>query len=167
MQVRKDTAKLGHVRQLLYDYLRAGKAWRAPRTEETVETNSSNVVPMDVEALHREGGKSKTSKGKGKLKGDRNKNDAKGKGKQTGKKNRHFDGYCNQCGEYGHMKADCAGRGAFFQWHVQQVRSTCSPESGLSCENDGAPCVGISDRAVRGASLNRIFGVALCTGTPR
>ena len=39
--------------------LRAGKAWRAPRTEETVETNSSNVVPMDVDALHREGGKGK------------------------------------------------------------------------------------------------------------
>ena len=90
VQVREDTAKLGHVRQLLYDYLRAGKASRAPRTEETVETNSSNVVPMDVEALHCEGGKSKT--GKGKLKGDRNKNDAKGKGKQSGKKNRHFDG---------------------------------------------------------------------------
>ena len=105
VQVRKDTAKLGHVRQLLYDYLRVGKAWSAPRTEETVETNSSNVVPKDVEALHREGGKGKTGKGKGKLKGDR-KNDAKGKGKQSGKKNRHFHGYCNQCGECGHMKAD-------------------------------------------------------------
>ena len=34
VQVREDTAKLSHVRQLLYDYLRAGKAWKAPRTEE-------------------------------------------------------------------------------------------------------------------------------------
>ena len=35
--VGEDTAKLGHVRQLLCDYLRAGKAWKAPRTDETVE----------------------------------------------------------------------------------------------------------------------------------
>ena len=56
VQVREETAKLGHVRHLLYDNLRAGKAWKAPRTEETAETNPSNVVPMDVDALHREGG---------------------------------------------------------------------------------------------------------------
>ena len=29
-------------------------------------------------------------------------------------KSRHFDGYCNQCGEYGHKKPDCAGKGEFF-----------------------------------------------------
>ena len=35
----------------IYDHLRAGKAWKAPRTEETAETNSSNLVPMDVDAV--------------------------------------------------------------------------------------------------------------------
>ena len=30
VQVREETAKLSHVRQFLYDYLRAGKAWNAP-----------------------------------------------------------------------------------------------------------------------------------------
>ena len=75
MQVREDTARLSHVRQLLYDYLRAGKAWKAPRTEETAETNSPNAVPMDVEVA-----KGKKGKGKGKFKGDRNKHDGKGKG---------------------------------------------------------------------------------------
>ena len=99
VQVRKDTATLSHVRQLLYEYLRAGKAWKAPRTEETAETNSPKVVPMDVDALHREGGKGKKGKGEGKFKGDRNKHDAKSKGKQPVKQ-RHFDGYCNRCGEY-------------------------------------------------------------------
>ena len=44
VQVREETAKL------LYDYLRAGKAWKAPRTEEFAETNPSNVVPMDVDS---------------------------------------------------------------------------------------------------------------------
>ena len=59
VQVREETARLSHVRQLLYDYLRAGKAWKAPRTEEFAETNHSNVVPMDVDSLHRKGGKGK------------------------------------------------------------------------------------------------------------
>ena len=27
---------------------------------------------------------------------------------------RHFDGYCNQCGAYGHKKSDCSGKGKFF-----------------------------------------------------
>ena len=66
VQVREETAKLSHVRQLLHDYLRAGKAWKAPRTEEVAETNLSNVVPMDVDSLHRKGGKGKRGKGKGK-----------------------------------------------------------------------------------------------------
>ena len=37
----------------------------------------------------------------------------KSKGKQSVKQ-RHFDGYCNQCGEYGHKKPDCAGKSKFF-----------------------------------------------------
>ena len=113
VQVREDTARLSLVRQLLCDHLRAGKAWQAPRTEETAETKSPNVMPIDVDAEHREGGKGKKGKGKGKFKGDRNKHDVKGEGKQPVKQ-RHFDRYCNQGGEYGHKKHDCAGKSKFF-----------------------------------------------------
>ena len=59
------------------------------------------------------GGKGKKGKGKGKNKGDRPRHDGKGKGEQSVKQ-RHFDGYCNQCGEYGHKKPDCAGKNKFF-----------------------------------------------------
>ena len=38
---------------------------------------------------------------------------AKGKGEQSIKQ-RYFVGYCNQCGEYGHKKPDCAGKNKFF-----------------------------------------------------
>ena len=44
VQVREETAKLSRMRQLLCDYLRAGKAWKAPRTEEVAEANSPNLV---------------------------------------------------------------------------------------------------------------------------
>ena len=59
------------------------------------------------------GGKGKKGKGKGKNKGDRPRHDGKGKGEQSVKQ-RHFDGYCNPCGEYGHKKPDCAGKNTFF-----------------------------------------------------
>ena len=62
VQVREETARFSHVRQLLCDYLRAGNAWKAPRTEEFAETNHSDVVPMDVDSLHRKGGKGKEGK---------------------------------------------------------------------------------------------------------
>ena len=61
-QMRDETARLSHVRQLICDYLRAGDAWKAPRTHEFAETNHSNVVPMDVDSLHRENGKRKKCK---------------------------------------------------------------------------------------------------------
>ena len=79
VQVREETARLSHVRKLLYDYLRAGKAWKAPRTEEVAETTHSNVVPMDVDSLHRKGGKRKKGKGKSKNKGDRPRHDGRAK----------------------------------------------------------------------------------------
>ena len=82
VEVREETARSSHVRQLLYDYLRAGTAWKASRTEECAETNHSNVVPMDVDSLHREGGKGKKGKGKGKNEGDRPRHDGKSKGEQ-------------------------------------------------------------------------------------
>ena len=113
VQVREETARLSHVRQLLYDYLRAGKAWKAPHTEEFAETKHSNVVPMDVDSLHRKGGKGKKGKGKSKNKSDRRRHDGKGKGEQSVKQ-RYFDGYCNQCCEHGHKKPGCAGKNKFF-----------------------------------------------------
>ena len=112
VQVREETARLSHVRQLLCDYLRAGKAWKAPRTEDSAE-NHSNVVPMDVDSLHRKGGKGEKGKSKGKNKGDRPRHDGKDKGEQSVKQ-RYFDGNCNLCGEYGHKKPDCAGKNKFF-----------------------------------------------------
>ena len=68
---------------------------------------------MDVDSLHREGGKGKKGKGKGKNKSDRPRHDGKGIGEQSVKQ-RYFDGYCNQCGEYGHKKPDCAGKNKLF-----------------------------------------------------
>ena len=65
VHVREETAKLSHVRQLRYDNLRAGKERKTPRREEVAETKPSNVVPMDVDSLHRKGGKGKKGKGKG------------------------------------------------------------------------------------------------------
>ena len=159
VQVREDTAKLSHVRQLLYDYLRAGKAWKAPRTEETAETNS---VPMDVDALHREGGKGKNGKGKGKFKGDRNKHDGKGKGKQPVRQ-RHFDGNCNQCGAYGHKKSDYSGKSKFFNGTCNKCgahghkKSDCPVKSVAHLES--TPVSDPSDEPVGMESLEWLFAL--------
>ena len=82
------------------------------------------TVPMDVDSLHRKGGKGKNGKGKGKNKGERNKHDGKGKGEQSAKQ-RHFDGYCNQCGEHGHKKPDCAGKNKFFNGTCNKCEADC------------------------------------------
>ena len=50
---------------------------------------------------------------KARTKGGRNRHDGKGEGKQP-LKQRHFDVYCNQRGEYGHKKPDCASKSKFF-----------------------------------------------------
>ena len=42
VQVREEMAKLGYVRQLLSDYLRAGKAWKADTTAKAKVNNQSN-----------------------------------------------------------------------------------------------------------------------------
>ena len=68
---------------------------------------------MDVDSLHRKGGTGKKSKGNGKNKGDRPRHDGKGKSEQSVKQ-RYFDGYNNQRGEYGHKKPDCSGKNNFF-----------------------------------------------------
>ena len=168
VQVREDTAKLSHVRQLLYDYLRAGKAWKAPRTEETAETNSPNSVPMDVDALHREGGKGKNGKGKGKFKGDKNKHNGKGKGKQSVRQ-RHFDGYCNQCGEYGHKKSDCSGKSKFFNGTCNKCgahghkKSDCPTKTVAHLES--TPVNEPSDEPVGMESLEWLFALETHDGS--
>ena len=68
------------------------------------------------------GGKGKKGKGKGKNKGDRPRHDGKCEGDQS-VKHRYFDGYFNQCGEYGHKKPDCAGKNKFFS----DTRNECGP----------------------------------------
>ena len=57
--------------------------------------------------------KGRKVKVKVKTKGDRPRHDGKDKSEQSVKQ-RYFDGYCNQCGEYGHKKSDCAGKNKFF-----------------------------------------------------
>ena len=166
VQVREDTAKLSHVQQLLYDYLRAGKAWKAPRTEETAETNSPNSVPMDVDALHREGGKGKN--GKGKFKGDRDKHNGKGKGKQSVRQ-RHFDGNCNQCGAYGHKKSDCSGKSKLFNGTCNKCgahghkKSDCPTKSVAHLES--TPVNEPSDEPVGMESLEWLFALETHDGS--
>ena len=104
-------------------------------TEEFAETNHSNVVPMDVDSLHREGGKWKKGKGQGKNKGDRPRHDGKGKGEQSVKQ-RYFDGYCNQCGEYGHKKPDCAGKNIFFNGTHGHKRVDCPVKTVTHLESE-------------------------------
>ena len=53
------------------------------------------------------------ARAKARKNGDRNRHDGKGKGEQPVKQ-RHFDAYCNQCGEDGHKQPDCAGKSKFF-----------------------------------------------------
>ena len=173
VQVREETAKLGHVRQLLCDYLRAGKAWKALRTEETAETISSNLVPMNVDSLHREGGKGKKAKGKGKNKGYRPRHDGNGKGEQPVEQ-RYFAVYCNQCGEDGHKKPDCAGKSKFFNGTCNKcgahghkrvdcpVKSVAHLESESVTEpNEEPPEIeswnGSSGKWIRGVSLFSCF----------
>ena len=114
VQVWEDTtARLNHVRQLLHDYLRAGKAWKHHAQKRQLK-RILQTLSIDVDALHREGGEGKKCNGKGKYKGDRNKHDGKGKGKQSVKQ-RHYDGFCNQFGEYGHKrKHECDGKSKLF-----------------------------------------------------
>ena len=113
--------EVGSCATVLYDYLRAGQAWKAPRTEEVAEENP-NLVPMDVDSLHHKGGRGKKGKGKVKNKGDRPRHDGKGEGEQSVRQ-RYFDGYCNQCGEYGHKKPDCAGKSKFFNGTCNKCRA--------------------------------------------
>ena len=131
------------------------------RTEEFAETNHSNVVPMDVDSLHRKGGKGKKDKGKGKNNGERPRHDGKGKDEQSVKQ-RYFDGYCNQCG---HKKPDCAGKNKFFNGTCNKcgahghkrvdcpVKTVAHLESESVIEPNGEP------------AGNRVFGISLRSGT--
>ena len=112
------------------------------------------------DSLHREGGKGEKGKGKGKNKGDRPRHNGKGKSEQSVKQ-RYFDGYCNQCGEYGHKKPDCAGKNKFFN-------GTCN-KCGARGHNRVKTVAHLESESViepeRGANWNRVFGMASRIGT--
>ena len=95
---------------------------------------------MDVDSLHRKGGKGKKGKGNGKNNGDRPRHDGKGKGEQSVKQ-RYFDGYCNQCGEYGHKQPNCAGKNKFFNgtWVECPVKTVAHLESESVIEPNEEP----------------------------
>merc|ERR1712194_191662 len=66
----------------------------------------SNDDPMQVDALHKGGGKGKQ---KGKVKGKEKGKKGGKKGKVKGKKGKvqYFEGTCNYCEKYCHKEADC------------------------------------------------------------
>ena len=113
VQVREETARLSHVRQLLYDYVRAGKAWKAPRTRnlprQIIQTSYRwMLIPCTVKVA-------KGRKARVQVKTKVTDPDTTAKAKVNSQSNSdYFDGYCNQCGEYGHKKPDCAGKNKFF-----------------------------------------------------
>ena len=87
--------------------------------------------------MHSKGGKGKKGKGKGKNKGDRPRHDGKGKGKgEQSVKQRYFDRYCNQCGEYGHKKPDCAGKNKFFNGTGNKCGVDCPVETVAHLESE-------------------------------
>ena len=82
---------------------------------------------------------------------------AKAKGKQSVKQ-RYFDGYCNQCGEYGHKKPDCAGKNKFFK----EPTGIESLEWLYAVEHDGETMASLTDAPVR-LLLDSGSGVSACS----
>ena len=101
---------------------RIGAKIREPNLKKGIHGKSSDA--MDVDAFGK-GGKSK-SKGKGSFHHSFTpksaKGEGKGKGSGTGKSNathaKKFEGICDNCGKYGHKKAEC--------WSKQQSNTSNS-----------------------------------------
>ena len=94
-------------------------------------------------------------------KGDRNKHVNKGKGKQSVKQ-RHFDGYCNQCGEYGHKKPDCTSKSKFFNGTCNKCRAHAK-RIDCSVKNGGEEAkANLQDAPVR-LLLDSGSGVSACS----
>ena len=113
VHVREETVKLSHVRQLLCDCAleRRGRH-HAQRNllKRTLQTSCRwMLTPCTVKVAN---GRRK-ARVKAKTRVNRPRHDGKGKGEQSVKQ-RYIDGYCNQCGEHGHKKPDCAGKNTFF-----------------------------------------------------
>ena len=105
------------------------------------------------------------SKGKGKDKGkEKGKSKEKGKGKkQSEKQGEKFEGWCNNCGKWGHKYANC--------WHgkekqVHQVQSGAatvssnSSQASVSTNNVGAKEIGLIESVQEDSEMGWLFMVA-------
>ena len=132
------------------------------RTGSTGSSAASNgPVPMEI------GWVSKKGKGKGKGKDkekEKGKSKEKGKGKkQSEKQGEKFEGWCNNCGKWGHKYANC--------WHgkekqVHQVQSgaatvsSSSSQASVSTNNVGAKEIGLIESVQEDSELGWLFMVA-------
>ena len=130
------------------------------RTASTGSSAASNgPVPMEIGWVNKKG------KGKGKDKGKkRGKSKEKGKGKkQSEKQGEKFEGWCNNCGKWGHKYANC--------WHgkekqVHQVQSgaatvsSSSSQASVSTNNVGAKEIGLIESVQEDSEMGWLFMVA-------
>ena len=97
---------------------RTGKKVRVTLQERMKSASSGGPAPMDVDSLQTgSGGRDPKGGPRGKGdKGGKGDNGGKGKGKGGGKGKdvppppKPFEGYCDNCGKWGHKKADCWGK---------------------------------------------------------
>ena len=134
------------------------------RTASTGSSAASNgPVPMEIGWVNKKG------KGKGKGKGkdkekEKGKSKEKGKGKkQSEKQGEKFEGWCNNCGKWGHKYANC--------WHgkekqVHQVQSgaatvsSSSSQVSVSTNNVGAKEIGLIESVQEDSEMGWLFMVA-------
>ena len=128
------------------------------RTASTGSSATSNgPVPMEIGWVSKKGKGIGTDKGK-----EKGKSKEKGKGKkQSEKQGEKFEGWCNNCGKWGHKYANC--------WHgkekqVHQVQSgavTVSSSSlSVSTNNVGAKEIGLIESVQEDSEMGWLFMVA-------
>ena len=132
------------------------------RTASTGSNDASNgPVPMEIGWVNKKG----KGKGKGKDKGkEKGKSKLKGKGKeQCEKQGEKFEGWCNNCGKWGHKYANC--------WHgkekqVHQVQSgaaavsSSSSQASVSTNNVGAKEIGLIESVQEDSEMGWLFMIA-------
>ena len=132
------------------------------RTASTGSSAASNwPVPVEIGCVNKKG----KGKGKGKDKGkEKGKSKEKGKGKkQSEKQGEMFDGWCNNCGKWGHKYANC--------WHgkekqVHQVQSgaatvsSSSSQASVSTNDEGAKEIGLIESVQEDSEMGWLFMVA-------
>ena len=100
--------------------------------------SGGNTQPMDVDAIDKgwhKGGKNKGGKGKKGKKGgkDKDKGNKEG-GTGKGKGGDRFDGWCNNCGKYGHRYRDC--------WHEKKAGKVQEVSPGNAAAGGAAKATG-------------------------